>query len=77
MNFCANVDLSAWSLFVSISTILFFGLSSVSCSAITVQNGIYKRLTARVNEDVCKCHCDHIIENVQVGNYLEYNAKSL
>ena len=67
MNICVNNHVSAWSLFVSISSILYFGLMAVSGSLITVENGVYKRLTVRVNEDVCKCHCDQIIENVQVG----------
>ena len=39
---------------------------TVSGSVLTVENGIYKRLTVRVNEEINKCHCDQVIENTQV-----------
>ena len=39
----------------------------VSGSVLKVENGAYKRITVQVKEDISKCHCDQIIENLQVG----------
>ena len=38
----------------------------VSGSFIKVENGAYKGITVRVNDDVSSCHCDQVIENLQV-----------
>ena len=38
----------------------------VSGSFIKVENGVYKRITVKVNDDVSSCHCDPVIENIQV-----------
>ena len=38
----------------------------VSGSFIKVENGVYKRITVKVNDDVSSCHCDQVIENIQV-----------
>ena len=38
----------------------------VSGSFIKVENGVYKKITVKVNDDVSSCHCDPVIENIQV-----------
>ena len=38
----------------------------VSGSFIKVENGVYKRITVKVNDDVSSCHCGPVIENIQV-----------
>ena len=38
----------------------------VSGSVIKIENGVYKGITVRVRDDVSSCHCDQVIENLQV-----------
>ena len=73
MNTCRNSRLRSAcpSSFLPILTYLLFCLVTiVSASVLKVENGVYKRLTVQVNEDVSKCHCDQIIENLKVGNII-------
>ena len=52
---------------VSILTTLTFSIFIfTSGSVIKVEKGSYKRITVKVNDDVSSCHCDPVIENIQV-----------
>ena len=64
----ANPRFSALFNFLSISTYFLLSIFVVSASVLKVENGVYKRITVKVNDDVSKCHCDQVIENLQVGN---------
>ena len=59
---------SALSIWFGFLMMVIFQTITVSGSVLTVENGVYRRLTVRVNEDVNKCHCDRVIENAQVRN---------
>lgn len=56
-----------WIILLSISLVLPSNL--VSGSLIRIENGAYKRVTVLVSEDVSKCHCDQVIENIKVRIY--------
>ena len=65
MNPKLNRSVGAWKNVLSILSILSFCVF-VSGSVIKVENGVYKGITVKVNDDVSNCHCDPIIENIQV-----------
>ena len=56
-----------WIILLSISLVLPSNL--VSGSLIRIENGAYKQVTVLVSEDVSKCHCDQVIENIKVRIY--------
>ena len=65
-----------WKYPVSILVTLFFCISVfVSGSVIKVENGVYKRITVKVNDDVSSCHCDQVIENIQVSSVKSQTAR--
>ena len=65
---------------IKLSMLIFFSLnindhfppSLVSASLIRVENGAYRRVTVKVSEDVSKCHCDQVIENIKVRIYYSW-----
>ena len=65
MNPKSNCSVCAWKNVLSILSILSFCVF-VSGSVIKVENGVYKGITVKVNDEVSSCHCDQIIENIQV-----------
>ena len=65
MNPKLNRSVCAWKNVLSILSILSLCVF-VSGSVIKVENGVYKGITVKVNDDVSSCHCDQIIENIQV-----------
>ena len=65
MNPKSNCSVCAWKNVLVILSILSFCVF-VSGSVIKVENGVYKGITVKVNDEVSSCHCDQIIENIQV-----------
>ena len=65
MNPKSNRSAGAWKNVLSMLAILYFCVF-VSGSVIKVENGVYKGIMVKVNEDVSSCHCDQIIQNIQV-----------
>ena len=59
-----------WIILLSISLVLPSNL--VSGSLIRIENGAYKQVTVLVSEDVSKCHCDQVIENIKVSIYCSW-----
>ena len=58
--------------FLSIIRCLLFCLVTVvSLAVVQVENGVYKQLSLKVNDNLSKCHCDQIIENIKVGHIVE------
>ena len=63
---CEKSILSVLLIWFGLSMMMSFQTVAVYGSVLTVENGVYRRLTVRVNDEVDKCHCDRIIENTQV-----------
>ena len=59
--------LGIWQWIILLSASLVLPLNVVSGSSIKIENGAYKRVTVLVSEDVSKCHCDQVIENIKVS----------
>ena len=66
---CERSIFSALAIWFGLS-MMIFQTATVYGSVLTVENGVYRRLTVRVNDEVDKCHCDRVIENTQVRNLL-------
>ena len=62
-----RLGIRQWIILLSVFIVL--PLNLVSGSLIRVENGAYKRVTVLVSEDVSKCHCDQVIENIKVRIY--------
>ena len=58
-----------WQRIILLLVSLVLPLNLVSGSLIRIENGAYKRVTVLVSEDVSKCHCDQVIENIKVRIY--------
>ena len=61
--------LGIWQWIILLSISLVLPLNLVSGSLIRIENGAYKQVTVLVSEDVSKCHCDQVIENIKVRIY--------
>ena len=64
--------LGIWQWMILLSVLLVLPLNLASGSLIRVENGAYKRVTVKVSEDVSKCHCDQVIENIKVRIYYSW-----
>ena len=61
-----------WQRIILLLVFLVLPLNLVSGSLIRIENGAYKRVTVLVSEDVSKCHCDQVIENIKVRIYYSW-----
>ena len=64
--------LGIWQWIILLSISLVLALNLVSGSLIRIENGAYKQVTVLVSEDVSKCHCDQVIENIKVRIYYSW-----
>ena len=67
---CEKSIFSALSIWFGLSMMMSFQTVTVYGSVLTVENGVYRRLTVRVDDEVDKCHCDRVIENTQVRHII-------
>ena len=71
---CEKSIFSALSIWFGLSMMMIFQTVTVYGSVLTVENGVYRRLTVRVNDEVNKCHCDRVIENTQVRHLVQFRV---
>ena len=68
MKFAIKVKMN----FLSVVLLLSVSLAASGSSILTIDRGVYKRLTVQILEEVDNCHCDQVIENIQVRNTLSF-----